>query len=612
MFKRFGRIALRAIRHPRNAWLSLFWLLAGKPRRAHVMLLPDRLNNDPTAYSRWIETFETPAVRNSSEVERDSEVWPVRPTVSVVMAVYNPCIEFLETAIASVTAQSYGRWELCIADDASSDPAVREAIRTRAAADTRIKFVFRPQRGNICEASNSALELATGDIVAFLDHDDRMASDALYEIARAAVMNGDADVVYSDEDQIDAAGNRFRPHFKPDWNRELFLTQNYLNHLTAIRRPAVERAGGFRAGFEGSQDHDLLLRVIGDAANGKVHHIPRILYHWRNFDTHTSVSLVEGDSAAAARRLCVADFLARHGWQAEVVAGPGGYNRIVRRVPEPQPLVSLIVPTRDQFELVRTCLESLRRTEYPRFEIVVVDNGTTCPKAKAYLRDVAARPSCRVISDDRPFNFSALNNMAVEAARGEYLAFINNDVEAIDGGWLNEMVSHAVLPEVGAVGSKLLYDDGRIQHAGVILGLGHLGIADHSHKYFENTSSGYFHRPKLQQYVSAVTGACMVVSKRKFREAGGFDAANLAVAFNDVDLCLRLNDLGYHNYYTPYAVLYHHESMTRGRDRKGEKAERFAREAAYMKKRWGNRLTVDPYYNPNLCSVGPKFGLRQR
>ena len=226
----------------------------------------------------------------------------------------------------------------------------------------------------------------------------------------------------------------------------------------------------------------------------------------------------------------------------------------------------MIVPTRDQFRLIRTCVESLRQTDYPNFEIIVVDNGTTCPKAAAYLDDVAARPGCRVIADDRPFNFSALNNLAVAEAAGEYVAFINNDVEATDPAWLSEMMSHAVLPDVGAVGCKLLYGDGRIQHAGVILGIGHLGIADHSHKYFDPSSSGHFHRPHLQQYASAVTGACMVVSKRKFLEAGGFDAEHLAVAFNDVDLCLRLAECGYRNYYTPYAVLFHHESMTRGRD----------------------------------------------
>jgi GT2 family glycosyltransferase len=534
------------------------------------------------------------------------------PLISVLMPVYNPDPGHLAAAIDSVLGQIYPHWELCIADDASTDPAVQRLLASYAGRDPRIRLVTRPVNGHISVASNSALELVTGDFTALLDHDDLLPVHALYRVAAELELHGQTDLIYSDEDKIDGDGRRHEPHFKSDWNPELFLGQNMISHLGVYRTELMRRAGGFRLGFEGSQDWDLALRVAELSHPARIRHIPHILYHWRVYRASGSFSTDHGAKAAEAGRRAVAEHLERIGQGAAVgttvVPGIAGYNRVRRALPDPAPRVSLIVPTRDRVELLRNCIDGLlNRTDYPDLEILIIDNASVEPETLAFFDSLSTEPRVRILRQDGPFNFSALNNYAVTQATGSLIGFINNDIEVIEPGWLSEMVSHAVRPGVGAVGAKLLYADGKIQHAGVILGV--LGVAGHTHKGFNRHDYGYFSRLQLCQNLSCVTAACMVMPKALFERIGGFDARNLAIAFNDVDLCIRIRQEGYQVIWTPYAELYHLESASRGSDLTPENRDRFAAEVQYMRERWGDVLRSDPYYNPNLSLEATDFSL---
>ena len=610
MLKRIGRLSLRAAHNPRRAAEALLWWLLGRKKRARQLFLPYQTKLDRRHYAIWIKKYDILNNSDRNAMRRTLTDWPSPPLISIIMPVHDPPLKFLREAVDSVRGQIYLNWELCIADDASTKPEIITFLEQLAREDSRVKVLFRSENGHISRATNSALELASGEFVAMMDHDDRMAENALFEIAKLLQLNPKAEIIYSDEDQIDENGQRFRPHFKTDWNKELFLSINYINHLAVLRTSLVRLVGGYRSGLEGSQDHDLILRLLKHTQEQRIHHIPKVLYHWRNFETHGSMSMCHPHVAVAARQRALAEYLHDAEPSAEVAPGPGGFNRVIRPLPEPPPMVTLIVPTRDQLNLLRTCVSGLLEgTDYPNLEVIIVDNDSKEPRTLAYLESLSDDTRVRIVECPGPFNFSAINNHAVSLSRGEYIGLINNDVEVIDAGWLREMVSHAMLPEVGAVGCRLLYSDGRIQHAGVILGIG--GVADHSHKFFDCAASGYFYRPQLQQYVSAVTAACLVVSKKKFNAIGGLNDKDLTIAFNDVDFCLRLNDAGWKNIYTPYATLYHHESMSRGRDARGVKAVRHAEEIKYMITRWGERLQNDPYYNPNLSLGGESFTLRE-
>ena len=440
--------------------------------------------------------------------------------------------------------------------------------------------------------------MATGDFAALLDHDDVLAPHALYMVAHAVNAYPDADVFYSDEDKLNAAGRRCDPYFKPDWNRELFYGQNFINHLGVYRTASVRAAGGFRLGFEGSQDYDLALRLIA-ATRGPVVHIPYILYHWRIFpgaDTHSSTQF---ESAAAAARRAIHEHLESLGERATVTAAPAGnYHRVVYRAPDEWPKVSVIVPTRDHVEVLADCLTGLlERTDYPDLEIMIADNESIEEKTGAFFTEVARR-GVRIVRSPGPFNFSRINNDAAREARGDVLLFLNNDVTVIDRAWLKEMIVHAVRPGIGAVGARLLYPDDTIQHAGVVLGIG--GVAGHFHCRASCHDPGYFGRLILTQETSCVTAACVAVPKAVFARVGGFDEENLAVAFNDVDLCIRIREAGYRIIWTPHAELYHAESKTRGSDLSAAKIDRFHREGRYVQRRWARQIAEDPFFNPNL------------
>ena len=529
------------------------------------------------------------------------------PLISIILPTFNANPDWLREAINSVMVQFYKNWELCIADDASTDIRIKEMLDDFKSKDSRIKVAYRKKNGHISAASNSALELAVGDWIAFLDHDDLIAKDALFWIADAICANQNLKLIYSDEDKFDDVGDRFSPYFKTDWNIDLLYCHNMVCHLAAYRANLVKELGGLREGFEGAQDYDLVLRYIEKIEVDQIHHIPRVLYHWRAHDNSTSMSMNAKPYALLAGEKALREHLGRIGVRANVENTKFGY-RVNYLLPPNCPLVSLIIPTKNCVEILRECINSiLHKTTYKNIEIIVVNNGSDDVACLDYFREIIKNPIIRIIDYPGEFNYSAINNFAVDSANGEIVGLINNDIEVISEDWLSEMVSIAIQPRVGAVGAKLLYSNGTLQHGGVILGVG--GVAGHSNKYAPRDDPGYCNRSVLRQSLSAVTAACLVIKKSIFLEVGGLDAENLKIAFNDVDFCLKVRDFGYRNVWTPYAELYHHESISRGAEDSPEKQLRFNREVEYMKNRWGVGLNNDPAYNPNLTLEHEDFSL---
>ena len=484
---------------------------------------------------------------------------------------------------------------------------MRPLIERLVKSDSRIVASFRDKNGHICAASNTALGLVSGEYVALMDHDDLLAANALYEVAAEINSHPDAQLIYSDEDKIDQQGHRYEPYFKPDWNPDLFLGQNYLSHLSIYSSTAVKAVGGFRTGFEGSQDWDLAMRVIDKIDPKSIRHIPKVLYHWRAIPGSTALVLSEKSYTIDAARKALVEHFERVGQAAEVLPVNGGHWRIKYPVPQPPPLVSLIVPTKNAVALLRQAIESIvSHTSYSNYEIIVVDNGSDDPATLDYFKQLEELKAvvARVVTYPGPFNYSAINNYAVAQAAGELVGFLNNDVEVINSDWLNELVSQAMRPGVGAVGAMLYYPLDTVQHAGVILGLG--GVAGHPFKQFPRGNEGQMNRLRLVQNYSAVTAACLVVRKDRFLKVGGFDEKNLPIAFNDVDLCCKLLKAGLRNVWSPYAEFYHHESATRGAEDTPAKQARFKTEIDYMTSTWGFCWN-DPAYNPNLTLIGEDF-----
>lgn len=559
-------------------------------------------------YKDWVARYETITAADEAAIRADIARFPSCPLLSVVMATYETPEPYLRAAIASLQAQIYENWELCVADDGSRAPHVTRILDEIAATDSRIRVVRRPLRGHISAASNSALGLAQGDWVVLMDHDDLLPPDALYELAAEIIAHPDARILYTDEDKIDGQGHRYSPYFKPDFDPDLLLGQNLLNHLTAYRRDLVLTVGGFREGFEGSQDHDLALRATAACGPQAVRHIPRILYHWRQQTGTQSFSEAAMTRCITVARQAIADHLAARGIEGRILPAGEIYHRVVFPVPDPAPLVSVLIPTRNRADLLRVCLDGLlKRTDYPAIEVLVADNGSTEPDALALLEAAQADPRVRVLSQPGPFNFARITNQAAAEAKGEILLLLNNDIDVIESGWLREMVSHAIRPEIGAVGCRLLYPDGTLQHGGTALGVG--GVGGHLLVGARREDSGPFGVLDLLRSASAVTAACLAVRRDVWQQVGGMDEVNLAIAFNDVDLCLKIRELGLRIVWTPFAELYHHESASRGHDKFGEKAVRFRTEAAYMIARWGDVLLHDPYYNPNYTLENANFAL---
>ena len=548
----------------------------------------------------WIRRCERLSRRDIRAIRQTTTQLTYQPLLSVLMPVYNTDERWLRRAIESVQHQLYSNWELCIADDRSTDPRVGEVLREIQSSDPRLRIHFRDVNGHISAASNSALALASGEFIVLLDHDDVLPRHALAAVVHELNRHPDADIVYSDEDRIDEAGRRYDPYFKPDWNPELFYSQNLISHLGVYRTAMVRQVGGFREGFEGSQDYEMALRVVEETQPARIRHIPLILYHWRAIPGSAALDVHQKSYATDAARLAVEAHFTRTGVEATIEPAPHApyYQRIRYKVPEPRPHVTIIIPTKDRTELLSTCVTSIvSRSTYRQFDVVIVDNGSTEPESHAYFERAQQDPCISVLRIDGPFNFSRINNQAAARARGSLLCFLNNDTEVISPDWLEEMVSLAVRDGVGAVGAMLYYPSNTMQHAGVVLGLG--GIASHPHRGERRGMPGNYGRAALTQTMSAVTAACMVLRKDTFEAVGGFDET-LAVAYNDVDLCLRLGARGFRSVWTPHAELYHFESVSRGDDLHGANLPRFRAESQAMRDRWQGLLDADPYYNPNL------------
>jgi GT2 family glycosyltransferase len=574
------------------------WLLARAPALRHRVHRRLAAAED-SAYRAWIARCDTRTGADRAAIAaRIAQLPPTK--ISIAMPVFDPREDFFRAAIASVRAQLWPHWELCIADDRSRAPHVARVL-DELASDPRIKIIRRDSNGHICAASNSALALASGEFVALMDHDDILAEHALYRVADAIAAHPDAELLYSDEDQLDDRGRRCQPAFKPDFDPDLLTSRNFVSHLGVYRRTLLQRLG-FREGFEGSQDHDLVLRAAEIVPPAHIHHIPAVLYHWRQTGAASFSERSLAKCADASRR-AVAEHLVRTGIKAEAVPHPlvPAAVRVVYALPAPPPLVSVVVPTRDRADLLARCADGvLSKTDYPAIEFLVMDNASHEPATADLFARLTDDPRVRVMRDEKKFNFSALCNVGVAAARGSIVVLLNNDIEITHADWLRELVVHAGRPEVGAVGAKLLFPTGRIQHAGLVLGAGPDFAAAHMQVGARRDSPGPGGALWLARRVGAVTAACLAVRREAYLSVGGMDAENLPVTYNDVDLCLRLRAAGLHILWTPFAELLHHESATRGPDTDAASAARLARETEFMRARWGMTLAKDPYYNTNL------------
>jgi GT2 family glycosyltransferase len=528
--------------------------------------------------------------------------------ISLIIPVYNVQRRWLEAAIESVRQQTYPNWQLCIADDGSSHQETLDYIRQLS--DQRIQILFLEKNQGIATASNAALTLARGAFVGFLDHDDELTPDALQQVARI-INKFEPDLIYSDEEYIKINGIRYSAHFKPDYSPDLLLSINYICHLVVYRRSLLQKIGGLHCGFDGAQDHDLLLRYLDQT--DRIVHIPKILYRWRRIPGSTADHFANKHYAWEAGRRAIVDTLKRRGIAGKVTFGnhPGTY-RVCREI-QNKPKISIIIPFRDGAELLARCLNSiLKKTTYSLFEIIGVSNQSKEPATLAMMEDYQQQDSrIRFLYYDQPFNFSAINNFAVNLAQGDHILLLNNDTEVITPDWLEALLEHSQRPEVGTVGAKLYYPNDTVQHAGIIVGIG--GSAGHSHKCLDRNDPGYFNRLDVIQNISAVTGACLMVKKTLYQALGGLDEINLPIAFNDVDFCLRLREQGYLNIFTPYCELYHHESQSRGFETTPDRKRRFKQECHYLRQRHVAIFTEgDPYYNPNLPLDRETFGLRWR
>ena len=520
------------------------------------------------------------------------------PLISVAVPAYRTPEKFLAQMIDSLLAQTYGNWELCIANGSPEDSAMKKVLEEYTKKDSRIRVSELTENKGIAGNTNAALEMAQGEFVGLLDHDDLLAPNALYEIVRALDEDRNLDAVYTDEDRVTTElDEHFQPHLKPDFNLDLLRSNNYICHFFVVRRSIVQKVGGFCQEFDGAQDHDFIFRCIETAE--KVGHIPEILYHWRTHKASTADNPASKMYAFDAGKRAIEAHLKRTGTEGIVSHTPDlGFFRVKYPV-QGQPLVSVIIPNKDEKETLKACIDSIReKTEYPNYEIIIVENNSTTDEIFQYYKELSQDSRIRLLRWKKEFNYSAINNYGVRHANGEYLLFLNNDVTVITPGWIKELLGVCQRPEVGAAGVKLIYPDNTIQHAGCVIGLG--GIAGHMFVDMPANRTGYLHKASILQDMSAVTAACMMMKRTAFEEAGGF-TEKLSVAFNDVDLCLKVRKNHKLIVYDPYVQLYHMESKTRGAEDNKEKVRRFQEEIEYMRCQWIDILKKgDPYYNKNL------------
>ena len=568
-----------------------------------------RFQDTEEVYNVWRKKY----IPNARKLKKQrAEKLDYEPCISIIVPTYKTPEKFLKEMIDSVRNQSYENWELCIGDGSVTEDTVKNVVESYQKKDKRIKMLCLSENLGIAGNTNAALSIATGDYIALLDHDDILAPDALYEVVKW--MNehykDETDVIYTDEDKVSFdLKDYFEPHFKSDYNLDLIRSNNYICHLFVARKSIVDQVGGFRKEYDGSQDYDFILRCIEQSKH--VEHVPKVLYHWRCHPGSTAANQESKMYCYEAGKRAIEDHLKRMGEDdcQVVMTEHLGFYHVIYPIRE-QKKVSIIIPNKDQKEILERCIESvIQKTDYKNYEIIIVENNSTTNEIFEYYKTIEQRENIRVVIWKDKFNYSAINNFGVRYANGEYLLFLNNDIEVIRENWLSEMLANVQRKEVGIVGAKLLYPDNMVQHAGVIIGMG--GIAGHPLSRHPADDCGYFARGIIQQNLNAVTAACMLTKKEVYEKVNGFEE-KLAVAFNDIDLCLKVRKAGYLIVYDPEALLYHHESISRGKEDTLEKRNRFEGEVDYMAKKWKDVLEKgDEYYNPNLSLLSGYFELKK-
>lgn len=567
--------------------------------------LHERFEPEEVPYGPWYEAY----VPDEETLARQrKENFSYEPLISVVVPAYRTPEKFLCQMIDSLLEQTYKNWELCIANGSPEDEEMSRVLETYAKRDPRVRYENLKENLGIAENTNAAFAMAEGEFVGLLDHDDLLAPNALYEVVAALNREPDTDALYTDEDKVTTdLEEHFQPHLKPDFNLDLLRSNNYICHFFVARRTIVEKTGGFRREFDGAQDHDFIFRCVEQSR--RVTHVPEILYHWRTHKASTADNPASKMYAFEAGKRAIEAHLKRMGVEGKVSHTKDlGFFRVQYPVQD-KPLVSIIIPNKDEKEALKTCLDSIfEKTTYQNYEILIIENNSTTEEIFHYYKELSQNPRIRLLRWKKEFNYAAINNYGVRHAKGDYLLFLNNDVKVIHPEWLTEMLGVCQRKEVGAVGAKLLYPDNTIQHAGCVVGLG--GIAGHLFVDMPASRTGYLHKASLLQDLSAVTAACMMMKKEVFIQAGEF-TEELSVAFNDVDLCLKVRKEGYLIVYDPYVELYHMESKTRGAEDSKEKVRRFQTEIEYMRCHWIDILkNGDPYYNKNLSLTKWNYSLK--
>lgn len=565
--------------------------------------LTERFQADDVDYEEWYKNHKP--TMEELQRQRDTE-FEYEPLISILVPVYNTPEEFLKQMIQSVRKQTYGNWELCIANANPANETVAEILRISSTKDERIKVKDVPENEGIAQNTNAALAIATGDYIGLLDHDDLLTPDALYEVVKTINENDRPQVLYSDEDKITMdLSEHFQPHMKPDYNKDLLRSNNYITHFFVADRMLVEEVGGEDGEYNGAQDYDLILKCT-ERAKG-IAHIPRILYHWRVHKASTAGNPASKMYAFDAGKRAIEDHLKRCGEISKVSHEKDlGFYRVKYQV-QGSPLISIIIPNKDQVESLDKCLRSIEKSSYKNYEIIIVENNSTEDETFAYYKKTES-DKIRIVYWSDEFNYSAINNFGVKHARGDYLLLLNNDVEVITTDWLEELTANCQRKDVGIVGARLYYPDDTIQHAGIVIGIG--GVAGALFVGMPRMFTGYLHKASIQQDLSAVTAACMMVKRSVYEELGGLEE-ELKVAFNDVDFCLRAREKGYLVVYDPKVELYHFESKSRGTEDSKEKIRRFQNEIEYMRSHWLELLKKgDPMYNPNLTLTKWDYSLR--
>lgn len=582
---------LKLLAKPRDALRETLQSLKQSLRAANRQRLYRRRMKKGVDYATWIEGQDTPTPQDRAEWTRWIESNPGTPTVTLILsAPVGSNVDLLNRSIASVQAQVYQHWQLLV-------------ILPEKGSPHRPPSITENDRIQVLTTEVDPLTQAKGAWVGLLLVGDQLREHSLLKMVQAMKAHPDAKIIYTDEDRIDRHHRRSAHHFKPDWNYDFQLSANYIGHACLISHPHLIAAGGYARQPGVTDAFDATLRCIEGLHANQIVHVPHVLWH-----NGTPIQKTLGASFVQALQA----HLDRVSPGAQAIATTEGLLRVQYALPAPPPLVSIVICTRNQYKLLHTCVQSItQKTTYPHYEIIIVDNGSDDARTLDYLRDLpSADQRIRVIRDDSPFNYSALNNLAVGQAHGELVALLNNDIEVINGDWLTEMVRHALRPQVGCVGAKLLYPDDTVQHAGVLVGSGGDApdaVAAHYLRGIPREAPGYANRAIVTHQLTAVTAACLVIRKSTFLQVEGLDSEHLAVTYNDVDFCLRVGELGLQNIWTPHALLYHHESISRGRDASSKNMARFLPELAYMQQRWTTRLKRDPCYNPNLSHQKPDF-----